>query len=547
MIENQSQDVPVCIGRDNDHYYFRSHSSYKILKFSASKITKANLFELAPLQFWAESFQTNSKKINAFDLDEALNWLIQEGKKSSFFSAKNLYGTGFGRDGQKLFFNTGESVYFWGPEKLFSADTNKILKYKYVKNLSDSDSNKTFLEGELVDIDINQSPATQDQCQSLFELIQKLSFENQSSAHLLAGWIFTAQVTGAMAWRPHIWVTGPAGSGKTTILRDILIPLIFHKKQFLGKTTEAGIRQTIKADSCAVFFDEAESFDKISAQRVQNIIELVRASSSDSEAAIIKGSPSGSSIEYYPRFQACLSSINTNLATEQDRSRFTLIELVKNPNNDFMTKTKFDFEKMINKDFANALALRSIDNFRIFTLNFKKLYPLIMKKVSARFADQIGTLAAGYLALIQDEIVRDPKSFLEAHNYFLPKQKVTLEDSNEMECLGHLLSSSVNDTGTMYTIQRLLYFVYQNDGQRDFAEKLLETLGLKFNENDDAFLVATNHAQLAKIFAGTQWIKWGSSLSRIEGAKYTTTRIYGRVVCAVKIPFACVINRGGDD
>ena len=36
---------------------------------------------------------------------------------------------------------------------------------------------------------------------------------------LLAGWVALAPVCGALGWRPHAWITGKAGSGKTTIMK----------------------------------------------------------------------------------------------------------------------------------------------------------------------------------------------------------------------------------------------------------------------------------------------------------------------------------------
>ena len=64
-----------------------------------------------------------------------------------------------------------------------------------------------------------------------------------ASAHFLLGWLVLAPVCGALNWRPHIWLTGGAGTGKTTILKLFIRPLLGGVVQSAtGGTTEAGLR-----------------------------------------------------------------------------------------------------------------------------------------------------------------------------------------------------------------------------------------------------------------------------------------------------------------
>jgi putative DNA primase/helicase len=87
------------------------------------------------------------------------------------------------------------------------------------------------------------------------------------SGDLLAGWIVLAPFSGALRWRPHIWVTGTAGAGETTVVNDIIKPLVAVAVGAEGPTTEAGLRGELKGAALPVLFDEVERSGTSSAAR----------------------------------------------------------------------------------------------------------------------------------------------------------------------------------------------------------------------------------------------------------------------------------------
>ena len=116
----------------------------------------------------------------------------------------------------------------------------------------------------------------------LSNLSRKFKWEIPVSAHFLLGWIVLAPVCGALDWRPHIWVTGGAGTGKTTILKHFIRPLLGGIFQAAtGGTTEAGLRGTLKSDAIPVVFDEFEQNEQRDKQIVQNVLSLARIASSE--------------------------------------------------------------------------------------------------------------------------------------------------------------------------------------------------------------------------------------------------------------------------
>ena len=79
-----------------------------------------------------------------------------------------------------------------------------------------------------------------------------------------------------------------------------------------------------------MLIDEAESNEREDQQRIQAILALARVASSESRAAIVKGSPAGEVARYSVRSMFLLSSIATGLKQGADRRRFAPLNL-RNP------------------------------------------------------------------------------------------------------------------------------------------------------------------------------------------------------------------------
>jgi len=70
------------------------------------------------------------------------------------------------------------------------------------------------------------TPTTDAEGQSLIDIAQGFRWVRQASAILLVGYVALAPFSGAILWRPHLWLTGGAGSGKSTILNQFVQPLM---------------------------------------------------------------------------------------------------------------------------------------------------------------------------------------------------------------------------------------------------------------------------------------------------------------------------------
>jgi hypothetical protein len=276
---------------DDSYYYFPWRKS-QVVQLSVREHTNtARLYDLAPLSLWEQRFV---KRGGGFDKESAADWLIQISKGLPVYDPSRARGRGAWMDQDRpgLILHLGDRIYHGGKESSISDFHSDAFQYSETAPLK---------------IDLSATPLTPDQGAKVAGVCRKFLWRNPLSAELLLGWIVIAPLCGPLKWRPHIWLTGPAGAGKTTIVSDFVNPLMPFRfpVAFTGGTTEAGIRQQVHLDAMACTYDEAESDDPGVQSRIAGLLTLLRASSS-SAFRLAKGNTSGkgmlfemSSVSYF--------------------------------------------------------------------------------------------------------------------------------------------------------------------------------------------------------------------------------------------------------
>jgi len=158
----------------------------------------------------------------------------------------------------------------------------------------------------------------------LLNLLRKFSWRRPQDAILLLGWLAVAAICGALSWRPHCFVYGPAVAGKSTVHRlasAILRPL---GVSIDGGSSEAGIRQVLGCDSLPVVVDEFETDQN--AGRLAGVIRLARSASS-AESPVLRGTQGGQAIQYSIRTTFFFSAINVTGMNPADETRILFLEL----------------------------------------------------------------------------------------------------------------------------------------------------------------------------------------------------------------------------
>ena len=388
----------------------------------------------------------------------------------------------------------------------------------------------------------NAKPLTDAESYVLAELAERFHWEVPASGLLIAGWVALAPICGALDWRPHIWLTAGAGSGKSAVLDRYISPLLGDLSLLVaGNTSEAGLRQTLRADALPVVFDEAESNERLDQQRMQSVLSLARVASTESRAQTIKGTAEGDAQRYTIRSMFLMSSIATALKQGADKSRFAQLTL-RNPNE--MPKAERikhwedlerDLDKYITEHIGQRLQARTISLIPIIRQSIKIFSRAASEAFdSQRLGDQYGTLLAGAWSLQSKEVVtRDQAWALIEQNNWEPYSQAT-EIPDEQRCLQHILQHQIRveaDKTVTRSINELVdaaaLRIVDSDITSAIAQAVLGRNGIK---SDDGCVVISNTSKhIAAILSDTAWSNcWPTVLSRLPGAiKNGVTRFKG--------------------
>ncbi len=498
----------VALGYSETTYFFYSAFTKDLVKVST--FTDVQLFSLAPIEHWENAFPM---KKGGFDQTTIKNHLIQLCRKAGQFDASRVRGTGAWSDNGRIVINTGYSLIVDGA---LSSALDIKSRYVYVQTMYRAP--------------IHPSPLKVEESKEIFEICKRFNWQNPMSAYYLSGWIALSRIAGALKIRPHIWLTGGKGTGKTTVMENFIRPLLGSYKvaSYQCGTSEAGIRQDIGSSSVPFIFDEADpDEDQVSASAIKSIIVLCRQSWANTGSTITKGSAGGYSVQYQLAFPALLSSIRVQLKQDADRSRFAVLELnVLTKEDQKSWKGISGKMRMVTPEFGDRLFARSAGMIPTIVKNYELLYDALKTHCTARMADQYGMLLAGYHSLVSDKPVTVEQAEEYAHGIDFTEEKEQETEGNDAEeCLRYLLTTKITlRSGSLNYVKDCTIgsIVEAND-----PEERKHLIHYGISVQDDGIIIANNHTELKKIFMGTSWSKdWRGSLLRISGAKIYKNKKY---------------------
>jgi putative DNA primase/helicase len=323
----------------------------------------------------------------------------------------------------------------------------------------------------------------------------------------------------------------------------------------LGASTEAGLRQHLGSDAIPVLMDEAEQAQARDEERLQAVMELARASSSETGAKTLKGTASGTGQEYLIRSMFLLSSITSSLKQGSDKSRFALLQL-RNPANDTPAEQVEHAKawEQLRRDLAD---IDANTGKRLIARTVKRL-PTLLREValfsdacseyfgSRRAGDQFGALMAGAFSLVSDEeaTLETAAAFIGQHHWeeFLEPAR---DAADHERCLNRILESRVRVSGTDSEIpmgellEIQLNRVLNAEITSKRASELMQRSGLKVVNG--RLIVSANHTAIAKILEKTPWSNdWRTVLKQIPGAEVTGSTYFtgGHQSRGVSLPIA---------
>lgn len=497
------------LGYNNGTYYYLPKGSRQIVELRADQHSKLNLMRLAPMQYW----QANYTDRKGVEWDMVANALIQLAERAGVYDSSRIRGRGAWWDGADAVLHVGDA--------LITAGTRI--------NLADIPSGRFIYEASSpMGIDV-ESPLDVDAANLVVKMAELVSWERPISARLLAGWCAIAPVCGAVGWRPHIWLTGPAGTGKTWMIDKVVRRLMGEMGLAVqSETTEAGLRQTLGHDARPVIFDEIEGEDQRAQMRVQNVLALARQASSETGAVIIKGSPLGGARTYRIRSAFAFSSIGVGVDKYADSTRVSVLSIERRHDPERFRKLEALVVDTITDEYVRrfiARSVRLVPQIRANAITFARAGADVIG--SQRLGDQIGALLAGCYSLFADDAIGidEAHEWLEAQDW--SEQKNVQDETDESMCLRRILEHLVRVQTPKGLAERsiaeLIRVARAGGGDilsPDEASAALGRIGIRVDR--ESFTVSSSHAEMGTLLAGTQWAKaWSRTLRRIPGAVAT--------------------------
>lgn len=245
----------------------------------------------------------------------------------------------------------------------------------------------------------------------LINLLNRIHFDSVSAPYLIAGFCVVSQFAKDLWMRPHLWINGLPGSGKSFLINEIMNKLIEDPIRAI-EFSYAGLLMEVSNNSgVPVLLDLDES---VSRENIDAVISLAKAAHSD--GFIVKGSKSGKLKSYSLKSSFAIAANDNKSMLDSDLSRFSVIE-IKDVNKapGFMTF----YNECITESFCRKFKNHALDSQNIVVLNSHLFESALSSNVSdldnLRSTRAISLLCAGAYSLFSDELITMPeaKKFIE--------------------------------------------------------------------------------------------------------------------------------------
>lgn len=357
-------------------------------------------------------------------------------------------------------------------------------------------------------------------CTRLIDILGQWQFKHDQDRMLIVGLMIATGIQSYLQFRPHVWLTGAAFSGKTA-----LITLLRRCWPFMrvveGRTSEAAIRQAINVNALPVALDEQEPWWGQSA-----VLELMR--SSNRGGTILKGSASGRSVEYRVNHLIWFASIDVSLTKEADKTRFVVVELLRS-------------DKKIEIPAADDLAFLglhllagAIVNAEVITETFDRLVAMEEFSRYGRFREVYAVPVAAYCTFMGMDFEQTAQMLGEVLTHKHQDMEGQMVN-DEQDLIDTILMIPLPGEGST-TVGDVL----GRPGKYESVYRAFEQAGIRRLPGDRVFI----YPKLLKSHMpdDPKWktVDIGVLLERLPGAQRTKQRIdsVGKNVRGVSIPIA---------
>jgi len=384
----------------------------------------------------------------------------------------------------------------------------------------------------------------------------------ETDAMLLLGWTGAAMLSGALKWRPLVWITGRRNTGKSTLRQDLLEHVFDGELLSVSDATEAAIWQRLGYAALPVALDEVEAEEDN--RRAGRVIRLARQATSG--GIIIRGGADHQGADFIARSCFLFSSILVPPLLAQDRSRMAILELERIDRE--AERPKLEPRRL--RAIGSGLRRRLTDGWwRLGEAIDQWRAALAEAGHDGRGCDQFGTLLACADIMLYDHAVSSDELTSWAEKLSAATLAEREDDAeDETRCLGHLLSS-ILDPYRKGARRSVAEWISEAAGDSHRAppggeepalpdaieaNRILGTYGLRIVEAEGRrwLAVANSHQGVAALYHGTHWASksgasgvWAQALTRLPGAVRGANTIWfaGSVARVTLIPLEVVLPR----
>ena len=508
-----------------DYYWYLPQASGIAKRLAARAHTPTSLLTLAPIDWWAATYQTDKGGV---DWQEATSAVFAAQHEVGIFEPDRLRGRGAWIDRGKVVLHMGNHLLIDGAKH----DINNAPTTGYIYPRAAPLHGVTNVPG-----------LTDEQGMQLLQIATMFRWERPVNGFLLCGWLALSAVCGVLSWRPHVWLTGSPSAGKSTLMEEFIRPLVgeFALTLVGAGATEAGLRQRLGAtvsDARSVVVDEMDPYTQNDLARIESILGLARGSSSNNDAAIVKGTSGGSCVTYRIRSMFLFLSVSAPLKSAADRRRFALLQLI-NPSKWPEIEARDHWEHLsrelqsIESNTANKIFNRMSANLPVVRETVSIFRKAGRKYFSSQAeGDQLGTLMAGawLLQSLQTPSQDQAIGFLANQDWEAQESAAGIPD--ERRCLDIILQQSIRVEGSLVArtaLELIQCLVNSSLGPHQLqigdAEDALGRVGLRVASEKQVLYVSNNSNSTHAALKATPWKdSWPDQLSRLDGAEKTIIR-----------------------
>ena len=523
------------LGFDDKKVYFMPAGKGQVIQLGQADLTESTLRILARDYLWRQAFPGKEDTWKT-DYKEAACWILDCCEKLKVYDPSKLRGNGIWRDGEK------DIVVHLGDKLLVNGEEMQLNQYE----------SKYVYSQRPRKIKMPKIHISQEEKELMVRCAEAFNWKDKEAPTIVLSFIITSIMAAYLRWRPHVYITGPAGVGKSTV-QEMFIQRCLEglSIQPEGDTTEAGLRSWIKNDSLPVIFDEAEGDGDASIAKMKNVMRFARSNSSSSGGEIAKGSIDQSGVRYQAQSMFSFSSINTIEMQKQDRDRITKIELAGKSDLSWP-----QLEKLLNtlpRDMCEKLFLFVVTNVSKIN-NIIEAYKTYFadKFGSQRIGDQFGTLAVGKYLLTSDlstPTMEEIKKMQEDEGFVWHMIENPVTTSEEVSFLSYLRNSVItvkreNANNIDLTVRDIVQARFNEAPMtyritREEAGLTLKNMGIFVKRSENKVYFSITNERLKSLFDKRPMYKeFAQIMLRIEGAHRPNARkrLDGQLLTVVSLP-----------